>query len=312
MIRLPICLFAALMVTFAPAAAAFAQDPPALTVPPASAQSPASAPTSASAAPQTEDDAVLKLAEPDFTLVSLPTSLRLPRFKSSFRVTHRFTRPLSCDFCSNSFVGDGFGTDTGANIGLEYRIGIVPNGQIGIHRTNQNKTVELFGQYGLTRQGAHVPVEASVLAAIDAAYVGVRGTPSQYSPAVGLIVTRLIGDQAAVYLEPIWVHHTNLSEPAIADNDTFLVGVGARVRVSATVYIVGEFAPRASGYKPGVSHGSFAIEKRAGGHMFQLNFSDSFGTTLSQLARGGVEQINANGSKKTNWYMGFNITRKFY
>ena len=43
---------------------------------------------------QDEDDAVLKPAEPDFTLVSLPTSLRLPKFKSAFRVTHRFGRPL--------------------------------------------------------------------------------------------------------------------------------------------------------------------------------------------------------------------------
>ena len=313
MTRLSICLFAAL-ITCSFSTAAFAQDPPAPTTPPAtSAPSPAgSAPTSASTAPQTEDDAVLKLAEPDFTLVSLPTSLRLPRYKSAFRVTHRFTRPLSCDFCSNSLAGDGFGTDTGANIGIEYRFGIVPNGEIGIHRTNSNKTVELFGQYGIARQGAKVPVEASVLAAIDAAYVGAQGTPSQYSPAIGLIVTRLFGDRAAAYLEPIFVHHTNLSEPAIADNDTFMVGVGARVRVSATVYVVGEVAPRASGYKPGVNHGSFAIEKRAGGHMFQLTFSDSFATTFSQLARGGVEQVNANGTTKTNWYLGFNITRKFY
>jgi hypothetical protein len=28
----------------------------------------------------------------------VPTSLRLPTFRSSFRVTHRFTRPLNHDF----------------------------------------------------------------------------------------------------------------------------------------------------------------------------------------------------------------------
>jgi hypothetical protein len=83
-----------------------------------------------------------------------------------------------------------------------------------------------------------------------------------------------------------------------------MIGLGARVRISATVYLVAEIAPRVSGYKPGVNHGSFAIEKRAGGHMFQLNFSDSFGTTLGQLARGG--------SSSKDWYLGFNLTRKFY
>ena len=50
----------------------------------------------ATAHAQADDPAALKLAEPDFTLVGLPTSLRLPTFKSAFRVTHRFTRPLNC------------------------------------------------------------------------------------------------------------------------------------------------------------------------------------------------------------------------
>jgi len=179
----------------------------------------------------------------------------------------------------------------------------VPNGEVGIHRTG-DKTIELFGQYGLTRQGS-APVETSALVAIDISDVGRKDTASQYSPTLGLIVSRLIGDQGAVYVEPIWVHHSNLFQQAtVSDNDTVMIGLGARVRISATVYLAGEIAPRVSGYKPGVNHGSFAIEKRAGGHMFQLNFSDSFGTTLGQLARGG--------SASKDWYLGFNLTRKFY
>ena len=74
--------------------------------------------------------------------------------------------------------------------------------------------------------------------------------------------------------------------------------------VRPTVYVVGEFAPRVSGYTPGVHHGSFAIEKRAGGHTFQLNFSNSFGTTMASIARGGF--------RSEDWYMGFNISRKFF
>jgi len=251
-----------------------------------------------------EDDAVLKLAEPDFTLDSLPTSLRLPKFKSAFRVTHRFTRPLSCDTCANSLAGDAFGIDNGAQIGLEYRIGIVPNGQIGVHRTS-DKTIELFGQYGLTRQGNSMPFESSALVALDTSNVGQQDAKSEYSPALGLIVTRLVGDHAAFYVEPIWVHHANLFEQAVTtDDDTFMIGLGARVRIRPTIYIVGEVAPRVSGYKPGSAHGSFSIEKRLGGHMFQLNFSDSFATTLGQIARGG--------NVDKDWYMGFNISRKFF
>jgi hypothetical protein len=247
-----------------------------------------------------EDDAVLKLAEPDFTLIGLPTSLRLPKYKSAFRVTHRFTRPLSCDECGNSLLEDAFGLDSGAVIGLEYRFGIMPNVEIGLHRTS-GKTIEFFGQYGVARQGKKLPVEVSALAAID----GTNNFKDSYSPALGLVVGRLIGDRAAVYVEPIWVNNTNPLPTEVVDrNSTFMVGVGARVRVSSTVYLVGEVIPRAAGFKPGVNQGSFALEKRVGGHLFQLNFSDAFGTTLSQIARGGAST--------KDWYLGFNITRKFY
>lgn len=260
---------------------------------------------------QDDDDKVLKLAEPDFTLISLPTSLRLPKYKSAFRVTHRFTRPLSCDLCPNSVWGDALGLDSGAQIGLEYRFGVAPNTEAGVYRTS-DKTIELFGQDGFLRQGKGSPIEASALLAVDISDVGRQGAESQYSPAIGVILTRLVGERAGLYVEPIWVHHTNLFNTTTPENSTFIVGLGARVRVLDTVYLVGEFAPRASGYKPGVSHGSFAIEKRAGGHLFQVNFSDSFATTLGQIARGGTEGVSADGSRHTDWYLGFNISRKFF
>jgi uncharacterized beta barrel domain-containing protein DUF5777 len=255
--------------------------------------------TPATARAQDDDPAALKLAEPDFTLVSLPTSLRLPTFGSAFRVTHRFTRPLGQgDF--GDLAADLFGIDSGASIGLEYRFGIVRNGQVGIHRTN-NRTIEFFGQYDVIRQGHGSPVEVAALATID----GTNNFKDSHSPALGAIVSRTVGDVAAFYIEPIWVNNTNPLPSALVDhNDTFMVGVGARVRIRPTVYLVGEGAPRARGYRPGVSHAAFALEKRVGGHSFQVNFSDGFGTTMGQIARGGPDT--------KDWFLGFNISRKFF
>ena len=88
------------------------------------------------------------------------------------------------------------------------------------------------------------------------------------------------------------------------DNNTTMIGLGARVRIRPTTYLVGEVTPRLTGYKPGVDQGSFGIEGRAGGHTFQINFSNGFGTTLGQLAGGGV------GSN--SWFIGINISRKFF
>src|SRR5207244_3508794 len=141
------------------------------------------------------------------------------------------------------------------------RFGIVPNGEIGLHRTS-DKTLQLFGQYGLTRQGSSTPVETAALVAVDISNIGQQNAKSEYSPALGLIVSRLVGDRAALYVEPVWVHHTNLFQQAqTSDDSTFLVGLGARVRIRPTLYVVGEFAPRVSGYRPGINHGSVAIEK---------------------------------------------------
>ena len=248
---------------------------------------------------QETDDEKLKPAEPDFTLISLPTALRLPKYKSAFRVTHRFTRPLgSGDF--GDLVADFFGIDSGAVIGLEYRFGIVPNGQIGIHRTN-DRTIEFFGEYGLIRQGQRLPLEIQAIASVEAA----NNFKEAKSPSLGAIVSRRVGDVAAFYIEPIWVNNSNpLPKEVVDHNDAFMIGLGARIRVRPTVSLVAEGSPRVAGDKPGVNHASFGIEKRAGGHLFQLNFSDSFGTTMAKIARGGT------GSK--DWYMGFNISRKFF
>jgi hypothetical protein len=264
-----------------------------------------SVPSAAVAQTPSDDPAALKLAEPDFSLVGLPTALRLPKFGSSFRVTHRFTRPLNDNF--SDVLDDFFGLDSGAQIGLEYRFGIIPNGQVGIHRTS-NRTIEFFAQYAALRQSAGFPVDVTVLGTIEGTnnfHEDDNGVPSSLSPALGAIVSRTIGDVAALYVEPIWVNNTNPDPSELADhNDTFIVGLGARIRVRPTVYLVGEFAPRSSGYKPGVNHGSFGIEKRAGGHLFQLNFSNAFGTTMGQIARGGPDA--------NDWVLGFNISRKFF
>ena len=255
------------------------------------------APTTARAQ-DADDPAALKLAEPDFTLIGLPTSLRLPKYGSAFRVTHRFTRPLNDDF--GEVLADFFGIDSGAQIGLEYRFGIMKNTQIGIHRTS-NRTIEFFGQYSVARQGGSMWFDISALATID----GTNNFKDSYSPALGAIVSRTIGTRAAFYFEPIWVNNTNQLPSELADhNDSFMIGLGTRLRIRPTVYIVGEFAPRAAGYSPNVNHGSIAIEKRAGGHSFQLNFSNAFGTTMAQIARGG--------GLVNDWYLGFNISRKFY
>ena len=250
-------------------------------------------------APPAADDADLdpNVSQPDFTIVNLPTTLRLPRMKSALRVTHRFLRPLGQDDFG-SLAEDLFGLDNGAIIGLEYRFGLMSGLQGGILRTS-DRTIEFFGQYNVLNQGSGDAVGLGVLTSVD----GTNNFRDDYSPAIGIALSRELGEHGAVYVEPVWVGNSNLFDLPDEDNSTFLVGLGARLRVRPTVYLTGEFSPRA-GYSPGAHQASFAIEKRAGGHVFQLNVSNGFGNTMGQLARGGTA--------RDDWYLGFNISRKFF
>jgi hypothetical protein len=248
--------------------------------------------------PPDDPDLDLNFAQPDFTIVTLPTTLRLPRFKSAFRVTHRFGRPLGSGEFS-SLLEDFFGLDSGAQIGLEYRFGLMRGLQVGIHRTS-NRTIEFFSQYNLLQQRDGSPLDLAVVGTVD----GTNNFRDSYSPAISAVIGRELGNAGAIYFEPIWVNNTNpLPGELTDDNDTFMFGIGGRIRIRPTVYIVGEFIPRV-GFDPGAHHGTFGIEKRAGGHTFQLNFSNGFGTTMGQLARGGTSS--------EDWYLGFNISRKFF
>jgi hypothetical protein len=237
-------------------------------------------------------------SQPDFTIVNLPTTLRVPRFKSAFRVTHRFGRPLGeGDF--GAAAENLFGLDSGAIIGLEYRFGLMRGLQIGILRTS-NRTIDFFTQYNLMQQGDSRPLGIGLVASIE----GTNNFRDSYTPSVGVVVSRELWGHGAVYVEPIWVNNSNpLSTELGGDNDTFLLGLGARLRVRPTVYLVGEYLPRSS-YEPGVHHATFGIEKRSGGHVFQFNFSNGLSNTAGQLSRGGT------GNQ--DWYIGFNISRKFF
>jgi|SoiMethySBSTD1v2_1073268.scaffolds.fasta_scaffold50813_5 hypothetical protein len=256
---------------------------------------------------QDEDpDRDLQLSQPDFTLVNLPTTLRVPRHKGVFRLTHRFARPLGeGDF--SDLVSDFFGLDNGAQIGLEYRYGLMRGTQVGIYRTS-NRTIQFFAQHSTFQQGDNGLFDLDIVARIEGTEnFGAstpEGSPTSYSPALGVVLSREMGTHGAIYFEPIWVNNTN-PQPSelVDDNDTFLLGLGARIRIRPTVYVVGEIIPRV-GYDPGVTHATFGIEKRAGGHVFQLNFSNGIGTTMAQLARGGTDN--------DDWYIGFNISRKFF
>jgi hypothetical protein len=256
-----------------------------------------------------QDDSEVDPLEPDFAVVNLPTTLRLPEHGAAFRLTHRFTRPLGeGDF--GDLVKSFFGFDSAAQVGLELRFGLFRGSQLGLYRTN-DRAIDFFWKQDVVRQGS-APVGLSLFGAVE----GQDNFSEEYSPGVAVVLSRKLGKRATVYAQPAWVGNTARPQDGPTDHDsTVLVGLAARVRLGSSAYLVGEFAPRVAGFKginpdparpseDAANHLSFGIEKRVGGHSFQLNFSNYFATTLATMARGA--------GSGDDWYIGFNLSRKFF
>ena len=262
-----------------------------------------------------DDDAVLDLVEPDFVVVNLPTTLRLPRFRSNFRLTHRFAGNLRNGTLGQQ-AGNLFGIDQGAIIGFEYRFAVATHVQAAFYRSSFDKTIQLYGKYDAVRQRRSMPVSISPVGSLE----GTDNFQEKYAPALGAAISRQVGTRLAGYVTPMWVHntaasldaighdhdggaHAGSSEPSHVHRDTTYVGLGGRVRLGSSTYVAADIAVRVQGYAPDEPGYGVSIEKRVGAHMFSLTFTNSFATTFAQLARGGAAN---------SLFLGFNLGRKFF
>jgi hypothetical protein len=266
----------------------------------------------------------------ELNLIALPTTQSMTRHHGYFRLTHRFARDLRLgDF--SDLANDLFALDNGAILGFEYRFAVEDNIHLGIHRSTLDKALQLFSRWDAVRQGQGLPFGVSGFASIEA----LDNLQDGHQQGAGAVFSRTWGQALALYASPTYVYGTfdaeriaagmighehdhahktatgpdevhedevHEEEEHASHKSTFYVGLGGRLRVRPTVFLVGEFTPRISGHDPGDHMWGVALEKWTRGHTLQLNLTNSFATTPGQIARGGTPDAI---------YLGFNITRKF-
>jgi uncharacterized beta barrel domain-containing protein DUF5777 len=243
-----------------------------------------------------DDDAKLRPLEPDFKIIDLPTTLPLPVHGGVFELTHRFNGNWrGRDF--GDVASDFFGIDEGATIDFGYRFGLAKHVEVAASRTNFNRTIEFQGKYDAFHQEQR-PIGLSAIISVE----GENNFRENYAGALGLSLSRTVGSVAAIYVDPFWVH--NSAAITGITRDTGFIGVGGRLRFLPGAFLLAEVSPRVGGYAPGDPLWAFGIEKRVGGHVFQLNWGNTTaGATYAEIARGG---------SPGGLYLGFNLSRKFF
>ena len=150
-----------------------------------------------------DNDRILQPAEPDFRIISLPTTMRLPLHAGNFALTHRFNGNLRRgSFADNA--SSFFGIDEGAVVGFEYRFGIARHVQASIYRNAFQRTIQMYSKIDAVHQNATRPLSLSAVVSIE----GTGNFHSAYAPALGGVVSRMVGNTAAFYVVPMWVHNS--------------------------------------------------------------------------------------------------------
>ena len=97
-----------------------------------------------------------------------------------------------------------------------------------------------------------------------------------------------------VYIDPIWVNNSNpLPSELTDDNNSFLLGLGTRLRIRPSCLPSRRDHSAGGGLRSRASTRRASVSKKLiGGHVFQINFSNGFGTTTGQVARGGTGETD--------------------
>src|SRR5262249_13953046 len=152
----------------------------------------------------------------------------------------------------STIASNAFGFDGPAVIQLEYRIAVMKHLEAIVARTNFGRTIQFSGKYDAFHEGASHPFGLSALVSVEGQNnfhpTNTSGTDIGYTPAFGIALSRTLASVATVYVDPIFAHNTR--DDGSADRvNTFYTGLGGRVRIAPSTFVVGEVTPRLGGHK---------------------------------------------------------------
>jgi opacity protein-like surface antigen len=236
-----------------------------------------------------------------------------------FRIGHRFGDIAG----TNGGASTLFGIDNSADISIGLEYGITNNLNVGITRMKgagpYRQLYEGYAKYKILAQSNKIPVNlvgvvkynvTSMNASMDT--TSATSFPdfiSRTSGSYQLIVSRKFSERLSMQFVPTYVHRNYVAHNG--QNGSFALGAGARFQITKLIGVIGEyhyvFFKEGVQKNLGLSHPiALGVEFDTGGHIFQLNFTNSKGFGESQYIPSTSSSV-ADGEFR----FGFTIARVF-
>jgi hypothetical protein len=236
-------------------------------------------------------------------LVNLPTTTTLGKGEFLFRISHRFQPPVSAGWDSL------YGFDGPAFILFSFGYGITDNLMVTVGRSKLYQEWEFNADCVLAEQGKTKSLPFSATLHVGGNLVS-QDEPQgaewsgRFRLSTLLSLSYQLNDRLSFLLVPAVSSNTNFWEPA--SEGAFALGIGGRFMVFDDISLIAEWVPRLAGYKDYYSGWGLGVEKKIGGHVFQVFVTDSIGLTASQYLPGGDLKLGDG-----DFRIGFNIFRTF-
>ena len=230
-------------------------------------------------------------------LINLPTTTPMEAKDVLFLISHRFYGPVDEGY--RTF----FGLDSGANVFFSLGYGISDKVGISIGRANLYNEWELGINWAAAEQGvtAGLPFSASLHAGFN--WVTQEGLGTlKWNFQISL--SRQLSKRLSILAVPSFSTNTNFQ--ALDPEGTFALGLGGRYMVFEDFSVALEWIPVFAGYKDTQNGWGLGLEKKIGGHVFQVFVTNAFGLTGSQVIPGGDLRL-----QDLDFRIGFNIFRTF-
>lgn len=236
---------------------------------------------------------------------------RMEKKQLEFRISHRFGEVSSGSY---NLYGLDFSQ---IHFSLEY--GITDWLEVGIGRSNFEKTVDGFAKFSILRQstGARkIPVHLSYVVSTEVTGLK-RIDPnmtdyfsSRISYVHQLLIARKFNKSLSIEINPTFIHR-NLVREAIEPNDLYALGVGARYKITARTSLNAEYYyvyRRNAEYLDIRYYNplSLGIDIETGGHVFQIMLTNC----RAMREAGFIGKTTGNWQNK-DFRLGFNISRTF-